>query len=65
MWQHNYEPVAGSLALSALVAAIPILVLFVMLGVMRKPAWLAAIERAGVGAHRRARRRTACRCSSP
>ena len=32
MWQHNYEPIAGSLGLSALVAAIPILVLFVMLG---------------------------------
>src|SRR5215210_5193133 len=43
MWQHNYEPVAGSLALSAFVAAIPILVLFVMLGVMRKPAWMAAL----------------------
>ncbi len=42
MWQHNYEPVAGSLALSALVAAIPIAVLFLLLGVLRKPAWLAA-----------------------
>ena len=27
MWQQNYEPVAGNLALSALVAAIPVLVL--------------------------------------
>ena len=42
MWQHNYEPVGGSLALSAIVAAIPIAVLFLLLGVMRKPAWLAA-----------------------
>ena len=42
MWQHNYEPVSGSLALSALVAAIPIVVLFLMLGVWRKPAWMAA-----------------------
>jgi lactate permease len=42
MWQHNYEPVAGSLGLSALVAAIPIVVLFVMLGVLRKPAWMSA-----------------------
>ena len=33
MWQHNYEPIAGSLGVSALVAAIPILVLFLMLGV--------------------------------
>jgi lactate permease len=42
MWQHNYEPVGGSLALSAIVAAIPIVVLFLMLGVFRKPAWMAA-----------------------
>jgi lactate permease len=43
MWQQNYEPVRGSLALSALVASIPIVVLFVMLGVRRKPAWMAAL----------------------
>jgi lactate permease len=42
MWQHNYEPVANSLGVSAVFAAIPILVLFVMLGVARKPAWMAA-----------------------
>jgi lactate permease len=42
MWQHNYEPVGGSLGVSAIVAAIPILVLFFMLGVRRKPAWIAA-----------------------
>jgi lactate permease len=42
MWQHNYEPVGGSLGASALIAAIPILVLFLMLGVMRKAAWKAA-----------------------
>jgi lactate permease len=30
-------------ALSALVAAVPVLVLFVMLGVRRKPAWMAAL----------------------
>jgi lactate permease len=41
MWQHNYEPLGG-LGLSALVAAIPILVLFLMLGVLRRPAWMAA-----------------------
>jgi lactate permease len=44
MWQHNYEPVAGSLGASALVATIPIAVLFVMLGVLRKPAWMSAIS---------------------
>jgi L-lactate transport len=44
MWQHNYEPLGGSLALSAPVAAIPILVLFVMLGVLRKPSWISALS---------------------
>jgi lactate permease len=44
MWQHNYEPIGGSLALSALVAAIPIAVLFVMLGVLRKAAWISALS---------------------
>ena len=43
MWQQNYEPVGGSLGLSALVAAIPVLVLCFMLGVRRKPAWMAAL----------------------
>jgi lactate permease len=44
MWQHNYEPVAGSLGISALFAAIPIVVLFLMLGVFRKPAWMSAMS---------------------
>ena len=43
MWQHNYEPIGGSLGLSALAAGIPIFVLFYMLGVKRKPAWMAAM----------------------
>jgi lactate permease len=43
MWTHNYTPLSGSLALSALVAAVPIFVLVVMLGILRKPAWLAAL----------------------
>ena len=47
MWQHNYEPIGGSLALSTIVAAIPIAVLFILLGVMRKPAWLAATTALG------------------
>jgi lactate permease len=42
MWQHNYEPIAGSLGVSAIVAALPIVVLFVMLGVLRKAAWMSA-----------------------
>jgi lactate permease len=44
MWQHNYEPVGGSLGLSAPVAALPIVVLFLMLGLWRAPAWKAAIS---------------------
>jgi lactate permease len=42
MWQHNYEPIAGNLGVSALVAALPIVVLFGMLGILRKPAWMSA-----------------------
>ena len=48
MWQQNYTPVAGSLALSALVAALPIFTLLYLLGVKRKPAWVAALS--GLGA---------------
>jgi len=47
MWQHNYEPIAGSLGVSALVAAIPIFVLFAMLGWLRKPAWMSAAAALG------------------
>lgn len=43
MWQHNYEPLGGSLALSAPVAALPIIVLFLLLGVWRLPSWKAAL----------------------
>ena len=41
MWQHQYIPL-GSLALSALAAAAPVFVLMLLLGVLRKPAWVAA-----------------------
>ena len=47
MWQHNYEPVGASLGVSALVAAIPIVALFLMLGVLRKPAWTSALTALG------------------
>ena len=47
MWQHNYAPVAGSLTASALVAALPVVVLFLMLGVLRKPAWMSALSALG------------------
>ena len=43
MWQHNYEPLGDSLALSAPVAALPLVVLFLMLGVWRAPTWKAAL----------------------
>src|SRR6478609_5207335 len=43
MWEHNYQPIGDSLGLSALVAVIPIVVLFVMLGALRKPAWMSAL----------------------
>jgi lactate permease len=47
MWQHNYAPIGGSLAASALVAGIPIVVLFLMLGVWRKPSWVSALGALG------------------
>jgi lactate permease len=42
MWQHDYAPLGDSLALSAPVAALPLIVLFLMLGVIRLAAWKAA-----------------------
>ncbi len=46
MWQHNYDPL-GNPVLSTLVAAVPIVVLLIMIGVLRKPAWMSAL--AGLG----------------
>ncbi|MBO3749532.1 L-lactate permease [Streptosporangiaceae bacterium NEAU-GS5] len=43
MYQQILDPVAHSLAWSALVAAVPLLVLFVLLGVLRVTAWIAAV----------------------
>ncbi|MDX1982359.1 MAG: L-lactate permease [Bryobacteraceae bacterium] len=48
MWQQNYTPLAGSLGMSAFVAAIPIFVLLFLLGVLRKPAWISGLT--GLGA---------------
>ncbi|MDZ7638745.1 MAG: L-lactate permease [Bryobacterales bacterium] len=42
MWQQNYVPAADSLALSALLAALPLLGLLLLIGVFRKPSWMAA-----------------------
>ena len=47
MWQHNYAPVGDSLGVSAVVAVIPLVVLFVMLGVLRKPSWMSAVTALG------------------
>ena len=43
MWNQIYTPVAGSLGLSALVAALPIFALLIALGVLRAPAWKASL----------------------
>lgn len=43
MWQQTYTPLASSLPISALVAALPIFVLLFLLGVLRKPSWMAAL----------------------
>lgn len=44
MWTQNYTPVADSLALSTFCAALPIFVLLILIGVLRKPAWIAALS---------------------
>lgn len=41
-WTQVYEPLGGSLALSALAASVPIFLLGVMLAVRRSPAWRAS-----------------------
>ena len=48
MWRQNYTPLHNSLGLSALAAAVPIFVVLFLLGVQRRPAWVAAL--AGLGA---------------
>jgi L-lactate transport len=44
MWQQHYTPVAESLGLSALVASLPLFVLLFLIGLKRKPAWIAALS---------------------
>src|SRR2546425_3731716 len=43
MWQQTYTPIANSLVWSALVAAVPIFVLLFLIGIRRKPAWIASL----------------------
>ncbi|HEX5049189.1 MAG TPA: lactate permease LctP family transporter [Gammaproteobacteria bacterium] len=49
MWQQNYMPLGDSLALSTLAAAVPIFVLLLLIGVLRKPAWIAGLSGLGAG----------------
>ena len=41
-WTQTYDPL-GSAWLSTIVAALPIVVLFIMLGLLRRQAWQAAV----------------------
>lgn len=43
MWEQNYTPLFGSVGISALAASAPIFVVLLMLGVFRKPSWMAAL----------------------
>jgi len=42
-FHQTYQPVLGSILLSALVAGLPLYVLFVMLAILRLPAWICAL----------------------
>ncbi|MGD8810934.1 MAG: L-lactate permease, partial [Gammaproteobacteria bacterium] len=44
MWEQQYLPIGDNLALSALAASVPIFVLLLLIGVLRKPAWVAALS---------------------
>ena len=44
MWQQTYTPIMQSVAMSSLVAALPIFTLLFLLGGLRKPAWIAAMS---------------------
>jgi L-lactate transport len=48
MWQQNYIFAGGSLGASALIAALPLLALFYLLGVQRRPTWIAGLSALGV-----------------
>jgi lactate permease len=43
MFRQILDPVAGSLAWSSIFAALPIVILFILLGILRMTAWLAAL----------------------
>jgi L-lactate transport len=43
MWQQNYTPILNSVGASAAASALPIVTLLVLIGILRKPAWIAAL----------------------
>ncbi|MEO6185315.1 MAG: L-lactate permease [Steroidobacteraceae bacterium] len=43
MWQQNYHPLLDSLGWSTAAAAVPILVPLLLIGIFRKPAWIAGL----------------------
>ena len=50
IFQQVYNPVIGSVFASALVAALPLIVIALMLAVLRRPPWQAAVAAAGTAA---------------
>jgi len=49
MWPQNYAPVLNSLGWSTVTAAVPIFVLLLLIGVLRKPAWIAGLSGLAAG----------------
>src|SRR5215210_5375197 len=43
MWRQNYTPLFDSVGASAAASALPVITLLILLGVLRKPAWMAAL----------------------
>jgi lactate permease len=44
MWPQNYTPLLDSVGVSAAASALPVVTLLVLLGVLRKPSWVAALS---------------------
>ena len=49
MFHQLLTPIGGNLGLSVLVAALPVITVLVLLGVLRRPAWQAALAGLVVG----------------
>ena len=50
IFQQVYDPVSGSVVASAIVAALPLVVIAILLAVLRRPPWQAAVAAAGTAA---------------